>query len=258
MNAKSLLANRGMSQTLLIFGVAFLIVVVALSQLLVNPPPAEAAPKPAAGAPAAAAVASGDYTPTEMLKTPQFYLAWLMYAFNAGAGLMIIGQLAPLVKLQTNSDAGFILVALLAVGNAGGRLLAGSLSDKLGRYRVMQIFTMLQAVLMFVTPFVTSQSGLPGPLYILVVISMLIGMCYGSNLALFPSITKDYYGLKNFGMNYGFIFTAWGVGSLLALVAGKIKDQTGVYDKALYLAGILLVVSFVISFVMKKPEPKSA
>lgn len=236
----------GIQPTLFIFGIAFLIVVVLLSQMLVNPPPQPAAAKSVSAAPAAK-----DYSAMEMLKTPQFYMLWFMYVFNAGAGLMIIGKLAKLVKEQAASEAGFILVALLAVGNAGGRLLAGTLSDKMGRIRVMQAFTAFQAVLMFVTPSMAN-------LYILVLSSMCIGMCYGSNLALFPSITKDYFGLKNFGINYGFVFTAWGVGSLMALIAGKIYDKYHSFQYALFLAGILLIVSIAITLIVKKPDEARA
>jgi len=110
----------------------------------------------------------------------------------------------------------------------------------------MQAFTAFQAVLMFVTPFMSN-------LYILIVLSMCIGMCYGSNLALFPSLTKDYFGLKNFGVNYGFVFMAWGIGSLMTLVAGKICDIYHSFQYALFMAGVLLIVSVAISVVVKKP-----
>jgi OFA family oxalate/formate antiporter-like MFS transporter len=245
--ANYLIGRYGVETTMLIFGIAFLAVVVLLSQMLVNPPP-KPAPKPGA---AADAEAAGEYSAGEMLRTPSFYLLWLMYAFNAGAGLMVIGKLAKLVDAQANFKAGFVLVALLAVGNAGGRLLAGTLSDKMGRLTILKAFTAFQCLLMFATPFMTSA-------IVLVVISMCIGMNYGSNLALFPSITKDYYGIKNFGLNYGLVFTAWGVGSILALVAGKIYDLYGSFDYALYLSGALLVVTIVMSFIVKKPAARTA
>lgn len=238
------IVTSGVPNTMLILGIAFLIVVVALSQMLVNPPAPAQAPKPAGGGPAPAAAV--DFSIPQMVKTPAFIELWIMYAINAGAGLMIIGQLASLVKDQAKTDAGFILVALLAVGNAGGRVLAGTLSDKLGRVRTLQIFTALQCAFMFITPFV-------GNLYGLVFCAMAIGMNYGSNLALFPAFTKDFFGLKNFGVNYGMVFTAWGIGSLMALLAGKIKDAFGSYQYALFIAGGLLVLTFIISFLVKKP-----
>lgn len=244
--AKSLIKSVGVQSTLLILGIAFLIVVTLLAQLLINPPP-----QPAGAKAAGAAAGAKDYSGSEMLKTSQFYLLWLMYAFNAGAGLMIIGKLAKLVEVQAGFKAGFILVALLAIGNAGGRLLAGTLSDKYGRNRILQIFTAFQAVLMFLTPFISNT-------LILVLFSMCIGMNYGSNLALFPSITKDYFGLKNFGINYGLVFTAWGVGSIMALFAGKIYDLYQKFDYALYLAGVLLLITIVLSLVVKNPAESKA
>ncbi len=64
-------------------------------------------------------------TPKEMLCTPQFYILWFMYACGAGAGLMIISKLAPIAEIQVGISLGFVLVAVLAIGNGGGRVLAG-------------------------------------------------------------------------------------------------------------------------------------
>ena len=74
-----------------------------------------------------------NFTPREMLGTVQFYLLWFMYACGAGAGLMIIAKLAAIAKQQGGIDLGFILVAVLALGNGAGRVVAGMSSDKLGR-----------------------------------------------------------------------------------------------------------------------------
>lgn len=238
--ANYLISLKGVSQTCFIFGVAFLIAVVLLSQFLVNPPAASSA------AGSSQTAKPNEYTPSGMLKTWQFYSLWLMYAINAGSGLMIIGKLAKLVQVQANFNAGFILVALLAIGNAGGRVIAGTLSDKFGRIRILQVFAVFQCVLMFSMPALSDSAAL-------IIASMCIGMNYGSNLALFPAITKDFFGLKNFGVNYGLIFTAWGVGSLLALVAGKIYDIYGSFTYALYLSGTLLVITLLLSVFMKKP-----
>jgi len=244
--ANYLIGTRGVSNTCFIFGIAFLIAVVLLSQLLVNPP----APAPAASGSVSAA-RPNEFGAMSMIKTPQFYGLWLMYAFNAGAGLMIIGKLAKLVEVQAGFKAGFILVALLAIGNSGGRIIAGTLSDKFGRIKILQFFTAFQCLLMFIMPHFSDSTAL-------IALSMCIGMNYGSNLALFPSITKDFFGIKNFGVNYGLIFTSWGVGSLLALVAGHIYDAYGSFDYALYLSGGLLVVTLIISAMMKKPVQVNA
>jgi len=227
---------------MLILGIAFLIVVVILSQMLVNPPSTQPATKSTS-----TTLSETDFTGSEILATPMFYVLWLMYVFNAGAGLMVIGKLAKVVDVQAGYKAGFILVALLAIGNAGGRIIAGTASDKLGRIRVLQFFTLFQSVLMFLTPFIKNPA-------LLILFSVCIGMNYGSNLALFPSITKDFFGLKNFGINYGLVFTAWGVGSTLALLAGLIYDRTKSFKLAFFIAGILLIISIFFSFIVKKPS----
>jgi OFA family oxalate/formate antiporter-like MFS transporter len=86
-------------------------------------------------------------------------------------------------------------------------------------------------------------------------IALLVGANYGANLSLFPSITKDFYGLKNFGVNYGLVFTAWGVGGfVLSQVAAYVKDSTGTYTFAYVTSAVVLVVAAVMTFVVRPPR----
>ncbi len=117
---KTLIRLYGLQNAVLILGVAFLLIVMGLSQLLVPPPkgyvPAGGGAKPNKG-PAATAKRE-DFRPTEMLATGQFYLCWFLYAIGAGAGLMIISQLATTVAKQANLlESGFWLVVSCGVGN---------------------------------------------------------------------------------------------------------------------------------------------
>ncbi|MBI5489748.1 MAG: OFA family MFS transporter [Deltaproteobacteria bacterium] len=241
-------------KTMLYFGIGFLIVVVILSQLLV-PPPAGYVP-PGSPTTAAAAAAVINIGPMTMLKTPLFWLLWLMFAFGAGAGLMIIGNITTIAKLG-HIEAGFILVALLAVGNASGRILAGILSDKIGRTWTMFIIFVFQAALMMVL-----RTGL-SEMTTFVVVSMLLGFNYGACLSVFPSATKDNFGLKNFGVNYGLVFTSWGVGGFVfPLAAGKIFETakaatgTGSYDNAYLVAAAALALAAILTFVTRPLEKK--
>ncbi len=253
--ANYLLGAFGIQKTFFIFGVAFFIIVVILAQFLKNPPAGYKAvgnPAPAAspGKPAKAAAVGVDYELSEMLRTPQFYLLWIMFVFASGAGLMIIGKLAKIVDLQAGIKAGFAFVAFLAVGNAAGRIIAGVLSDKLGRTRTMFIVFVIQAVLMF------SLSGLSsyGSLFMA---SVLIGANYGANLSVFPSVTKDYFGLKNFGVNYGMVFTAWGVGGILGpILSGAIFDASKNFNSAYLIAGICLLIAAGMTFTVRPPKEK--
>ena len=195
-----------------------------------------------------------DFAPKELFGTVQFYLLWFMYACGAGAGLMIISKLAAIAKLQVNIELGFILVAVLAVGNGGGRILAGMLSDRIGRKATMIICFVSQAVLILLLSRATSDNIL-GATTTMAIISALIGANYGANLSLFPSVTKDFFGLKNFGMNYGLVFTSWGVGGfMLAYLAGRMYKVHQTFDIAYYGASALLVLAAITVFFLKPPH----
>lgn len=253
--ANYLLSGFGIQSTFLVLGIAFLIAVVILSQLLKNPPPGykpagNPAPAKAGSAPKATAAAA-DYEWTEMVRTPQFFLLWIMFVFGAGAGLMIIGKLAKIVDLQAGIKAGFIFVAMLAVGNAAGRIVAGVLSDKIGRTWTMFAVFVFQAVLMF---FLRGLDAY-GTLFLA---SVLIGFNYGANLSVFPSATKDYFGLKNFGVNYGFVFTAWGVGGILGpMLSGLIFDSDKNFNNAYLIAAVCLLVAAGLTFATRPPKAKA-
>jgi MFS transporter, OFA family, oxalate/formate antiporter len=249
-----LVLQFGLQTAMTILGVAFLIVVVVLAQLLKTPPPGYV---PAGATPAkttSTTVIKDNYQPMEMLRTPQFPMIWFMYACGAGAGLMVIAKLASIAKEQAGFDLGFLLVAFLVIGNGAGRIGAGMLSDKIGRKNTLFICFVVQAVLIMLLSQVkigTFMASAP----ILVAISALIGANYGANLALFPSLTKDFYGLKNFGVNYGLVFTAWGVGGfMLAYLAGKIYDIHKTFAIAYNGASVLLVLAAVMVLFLKAPQ----
>lgn len=247
---KSLIASSGINKTFMILGIAFFIVSVLLAQLLQNPPAGYvAAGTPAPAASAAASAKKNDYEWSEMMRTPQFYLLWIMFAFASFAGLMIIGHMAKIAAMQLpGKDLGFILVAILAIGNAGGRIMAGVVSDKLGRTKTMLLVFLFQATVMVLL----AKAVTPA---LLVIGALAVGFNYGANLSLFPSVTYDYFGTKNGGVNYGLVFTAWGVGGVFgSMVAGKIVDATKSYDQAFIVAAVLCVAAAAITFVTKAPK----
>ncbi|MGE5892683.1 MAG: MFS transporter, partial [bacterium] len=168
---------------------------------------------------------------------PAFYSLYIQYACAATAGLMIIGHLAKIVAVQSGNaiTIGFLFVALLAIFNASGRIIAGIISDYVGRIVTIAFVCIMQALIMFFFPqFSTVGTFILG--------SALVGFNYGACLALFPATTADYWGTKNLGMNYGILFTAWGVGGVFGpMLAGKIADASGSYTMAYYIAAMLLI-----------------
>ena len=100
-----------------------------------------------------------------------------------------------------------------------------------------------------------TRDNILGNIPVMVAISAIIGANYGANLASFPSITKDFYGLKNFGMNYGLVFTAWGVGGfMLSFLAGKMYDIHQTFAIAYYGASALLILAALMVFALKPPK----
>ncbi len=244
--AQALLGAYGVSKTMIIFGIAFLLIVTTLAQFLRNPPAgyipfdakAEQRPKTTA-----ASKPPVNMEWHQMIRTSNFWMLWTMYVFGAAAGLMVIGSAASMSSAALG-PAAFVAVAVLAVGNASGRILAGVVSDIIGRQLTLFFAFLLQSVMVLI------------PLYFgddiiaLLFAVLMIGACYGANLALFPSATKDHFGLKSFGMNYGVMFTAWGVGGLiLPRIAGMVKDITGKEDLAFYIASGLMICGALLALI---------
>jgi len=262
--AKWLTGQYGVQVMMRVFGVAFVIVVVALAQLLEAPHRVRQFLMGLGRAGELRAQDAGltarkeDFTPGEMLRTWQFYVLWFMYACGAGAGLMVISVAKKLGvgKSIGALEAGTIVVVTLAIGNGAGRIVAGMLSDKLGRRATMAIFFVFQAVMVILLALSGTVEALGGGV-MMAVIAALVGANYGANLALFPSTTKDYYGLKSFGMNYGLVFTAWGVGGfLMAMLAAKVKDAYDTFTYSYYASATLLIIAAVITLLLKAPHHK--
>jgi OFA family oxalate/formate antiporter-like MFS transporter len=245
-----LIGEYGLSRAVQMLGVAFLVVVIGLAQLLRTPSPgyipAGTPARPADGK----AAYKEDFRPSEILATWQFYLLWFLYACGAGAGLMIIGVHAKIIS----GDHVAMYVALLAVGNGSGRIVAGMVSDYIGRKATLGLFLLAQAAALGALSQVLDVAWL-NTAPVLGSLSVVIGASYGANLALFPSITKDFYGLKHFGTNYGLVFTAWGVGGfVLSQVAGRVYDATDSFVFAYYTSAGLLLVAAVATLLIVPPR----
>ena len=250
--SRFLLGSYGVKSSFLILGIAFGIVMLIITRFIKNPPAPVASVKPGSGQAKTVSASGSDYTWVEMVKTPTFYLLWIEFACGALAGLMIIGHLAKIVAVQSNNtlQIGFIFVALLAVFNAGGRVLAGALSDKIGRIRTILIVSVGQAIMMFLFSGASTITGF-------IIGSAIIGICYGSCLSLFPSACGDYWGMKNLGMNYGILFTAYGIGGVFGpILAGRIADSTGSYSMAYTIAAGLMILAAVLTFFTKAPAKR--
>ena len=249
-----LLGAFGIQNSMLVLAAGFAVIVCGLSFFVVNPPAGYAPPEPANLGPVAALNAAKpkiNAAASEMLRSYKFYVLWLTYFIGAGAGLMVIGSVAGLAKKSMGSMA-FVAVAIMAVGNAAGRVVAGVMSDKIGRRATLFIMLAFQALLMFAAmPVIATNNAV-----LLVVLATFIGFNYGSNLALFPSFSKDYWGIKNYGINYGILFSAWGVGGfVMGKVSEMLNAQPGGMSKSFMLSGALLAAGAALTIFLAELKP---
>jgi len=238
--------NIGMP--MLVLGVIYLVLVVLGAQLLTNPPegwlPAGFTP------PSTTADGAGTgMMPGEMIRTSTFWLLWLMFVFAATAGLMTLGNVKSAALLIDPLADAVILVGVMSLLNAAGRIVWGATSDKIGRENTMILMFITLAIGMFAFAW---MSTIAISWYAVMAVASLIGFCFGGNFALFPSATADFFGSKNVGKNYGVMFTAYGIAGITgAFVAGPIVDFFGSYFWAFVITGVLAIVAVLFTFVLK-------
>jgi MFS transporter, OFA family, oxalate/formate antiporter len=242
-----LIRTSGIEYTFLFLGILALTGLILFSLLLKNPP-VNYVPFVKKNRPV---VAHGvDFTWQQMIKTRPFFLLWLTYLLSATAGLMLIGHIASIAHVQAGWQGGFVLVVILAIFNSSGRILGGFLSDTIGRTNALLMVFLLQALNMFAFSFMDSQP-------LLIAGTAVAGLSYGALFALFPATTADFFGIKNLGVNYGLIFTGWGVAGIVGpLLGGQVADLTGTYNVSYVVAGIMLLLGALLVKFIKEPAKR--
>ena len=245
-----LIPAYGVHTTFMILGVIFLVMTVIGALLLRNPP---AGYKPAGWVPAPAAKAAAttyEFSPGEVLQTPAFYFMWVAYALGTSAGLMVISQLVPFGKSVGIPSASLITMSLVvaAIGNAAGRILSGWMSDAIGRLNVLRLMI---AISMIAMPILYQVGGNVTLLYATV---FVVYWCYGTQLSVNGSTAADFWGTKNAGINYGMLFTAWGVAGIIGpRIAGVLFDKYKNYQQAFYWAAGLAAVALLCELAARRP-----
>ncbi len=180
---------------------------------------------------------------------------WIAYALGTSAGLMVISQLVPFARSQGVPSAALATMGLFvgAIGNASGRILSGWMSDALGRLNVLRLMIALSAIAMPILYRVGANVTL---LYIMV---FAVYWCYGTQLSVNASTTSDFWGTKNAGINYGLLFTSWGVAGIIGpRIGGKFFDKYHNYEYAFYTAAGLAVVALLFELAARRPKPPGA
>ncbi len=176
---------------------------------------------------------------------------WVAYALGTSAGLMVISQLVPFAKSVHISSAALATLTLVigAAGNASGRILSGWMSDALGRLNVLRLMIAISMVSM---PVLYMVGGNVALLYGAV---FVVYWCYGTQLSVNAAATADFFGAKNAGMNYGMLFTAWGVAGVIGpRIGGVLFDKYNNYQMAFYTAAVLAAVALVAELLARRPK----
>jgi OFA family oxalate/formate antiporter-like MFS transporter len=183
----------------------------------------------------------------QMLSDPKFYILWCVYAIGTVSGLMIIAHASPfgqeIIKITPQTAA--IAITFLALANTGGRIFWGWVSDKVGRFNTVMMMFVLGGLVMLVLPTI---SGLIAFVMVLIV----IGLCFGGFMGIYPSITADTFGSKNLGMNYGVMFTAFGIAAFIGpRLAATVKEvHQGDYTYAFLIAAALSLVGIALTLLL--------
>src|SRR5258706_5893680 len=226
----SMMKSTGYQDTLWTFGIVFAIVGFLAALFLRSPRPDEVSVRPVL----AGEVNIADVSPGAMLKTPVFWLMFLMMSMMSTGGLMVITQFKSFSKSFGITDAttviilGFTLAAIPAaltfdrITNGLTRPFFGWVSDRIGREDTMGIAFILEGLAIWLMlQFRTDP-------FMLVVLSGLVFFGWGEIFSLFPSTLTDTFGTRHATTNYGFLYMAQGVGSILgAPVAAMVFESTG-------------------------------
>ena len=258
-------------------GIAMAVMVVVTAFCLQTPPLGY---RPAGWAPPAPPQMAGvhrefrDYTHSETMRTPQFWLLWAAYFCGSFAGLMAIGLIAKhgidamsgAYRLQQGLDAAAAIppdvskqIAMfaawapstLAIFNAAVRVAIGPLADRIGSKKIFIVLFVLQCIAMLLL-FPAGKNYV-----MLAACAGLIGWNYGAMFTLFPSTLLYYYGPTHQGSNYGVLFTAWGVAGFFGpFIGGKLQVLTGSFFVPFVVAATIVGIAAVILITLKAPEKK--
>jgi MFS transporter, OFA family, oxalate/formate antiporter len=250
------IAALGWANSMALWGVLQGVVAAAMALILRHPPEGWKPPHWEPKVTKAVAQTRTNYTWTQMLRRPEFYLLYLMFVMVCAGGLMTTGNLSEIARslnVQKATVLGISIVAFTAtltgITNAFSRIMWGMISDRLGRENTMTLAFAVEACFIFL---VTQIAGSP---MLFVLVLPFVFLSWGEIYALFSAITGDVFGAKNASGNYGMLYTAKGVASIMAgwgaaLVAAAFA---GSFQVPYYIAASFDTAAAILAFFALKP-----
>lgn len=250
--AKYLIDTYQIPQTFLILGIAFTVIILAVSAALKMPPTGWTP----AGFAAARSRTAVNSQIAPMMKSPAFYGLWVCYTIGTLVGLGAIGISSPVAQEIIKLDAGTAAatVSLFAIFNGMGRPMFGWITDRFKpKYAAIANY-----ILILIASIMMTQAG-EGQVATYIIAFCLFWLSLGGWLAIAPTATLTLFDPTDYAKNYGIVYTAYGVGAFFGTIAaGKIRDTFGSYTNAFYITAILAVVGIITAVFALKQAVKIA
>ncbi|KXH80614.1 OFA family MFS transporter [Sporosarcina sp. HYO08] len=248
--ANALITSNGVQPTMMMLGIAFLVIILS-SSLFVKPCPTGYAPE---GWTPPAANHGGLNVPwNEMIKKPIFYVIISMFLIGALSGMMVTANASVIGQTMFGLSAATaaLYVSLYALSNCLGRVFWGAVSDKIGRTKCLMMIYLVIAAAMLTIALSTSVAG-----FAVAIIG--IGLCFGGTMGIFPSIVVEKFGTKFYGVNYGITFTGYAGAAFFGprIANGVAAANNGMFTNAFYIALAISLVGFALTFIFKAMENK--
>jgi OFA family oxalate/formate antiporter-like MFS transporter len=243
----SMIAESGYQATFVATGLLQGIVIVIVAQFLRHPPPEPATAQPAKAA-GAAQIGKRQFTTLEMLRTPQFYLMYVMFVLMATGGLLVTANAGPMARSWGLTAAALTLAATLSpIANGASRVFWGWASDRIGRETTMILTFVAQAVCLFL---VVAVGQFSAGMFALTLV--LVYFTWGQIYSLFPSTAGDYFGTRHATSNYAVLYTAKGVASIIGGWFGAfLYEQSGSWAMGFYGSAVMALVAAGLAVVLR-------
>ncbi|MGA3037204.1 MAG: oxalate/formate MFS antiporter [Vulcanimicrobiaceae bacterium] len=249
-----MIASSGYQHTFLFFGILQGAIIVIASLILITPPKT----KPVDTTPPRVLQGTYDHTPAQTLRSPVFWVMYVMFVLVAAGGLMAVAQLGPIAKdyyvdtfpvslLGITLPALTFALSLNNIMNGVTRPLLGFISDRAGRE-----ITMFWAFLIEGIGILALMKWGTTPVSF-VILSGLVFFAWGEIFSIFPSTTRDHFGQRYATTNYGMLYTAKGTAALIVPLASVITAATGSWSAALEIAAAMNVIAAVMAIGVLKP-----
>jgi OFA family oxalate/formate antiporter-like MFS transporter len=252
----SMIASRGYADTFLYFGIGQGLVVILLALMMVRPP--HQAAKAGKKKNPNVLQTTADFTPSQIVRTPVFWVMYVMFVLVAAGGLMATAQMGPIAKDFAIDGVkfnvmGMVLPALtfaLAIDrvlNGLTRPFFGWVSDKIGREKTMFIAFTLESVGILALYYFGRDP------IMFVILTGLVFFAWGEIYSLFPATTADTFGTRNAAGNAGLMYTAKGTASIFVPISSVIMAASGSWEAVFFIGCGMNAVAAILAWWVLRP-----